>query len=160
MKLIMCLLIIFCFGIAGYLFKQKQILTLKFLKFLADFENFYDSNINLFKCNVIEIIDNYKITQKNKNENFINLFQKNSNIYSFDKEILKKYLNNDSAIVIENYLVSIGKNEYYYECEKNKKLKQYLAEQIKIAERNVDVKGSLTFKILLAIGAVFAILLW
>ena len=161
MKILFCLIIIFAFGITGYLYKQRYILRLKFANYLLSFVEYYDSNLSLFKTNMIEIINVFIIMQKNKSEKYIKLFQKNGQVFEINEEILKNNLNNESVLYhTKSYLNSIGKNEYDYEKEKNKNFKEYIKQQIAIFEDEIEKKGSLGFKIMLAIGAVVAILIW
>lgn len=161
MKILFVIFIIIIFGIFGILYKRKLELEYLFLKYIQSFNNYFSSNVVLFKNNIVDIIDNYKIMQKNKNANFDNLFLKNGNIYEFDEKILKCYIsNNDTVQVIKLYLESIGKNEYYFEKEKLNEFNIFIKQKIEQSYNNLKNKGDLYFKLLLAVGAVIGILLW
>ena len=161
MKIFLIVGIIICFGMIGYLYKLKLKQEILFLNYVYDFEQYYASNITLFKNNVVEIIDNYIIMQKNKNANNCNLFIKTNNIYSINKDIIKKYIQTkEIQEIVLLYFENLGKVEYYDEKEKNEKIEKYLKEKIKICSENCNNKGTLYFKILLSIGVIVAILLW
>lgn len=161
MKICLLVFVVLLFGMLGFVLKSKYIKKCDMLKFVYEFENYYSSNLSLFKNNVVEIIDNYIIMQKNKNENFCKIFRKNHNIYSIDEDFLKKYISDANITqTLKSFLQDIGKNEYDYEKEKNKNIREYLKQQIEIAESDINKKGSLLLKLLLSVGAVVAILLW
>ena len=145
----------------GYLFKNKLKEEYLFLKYLEEFNEFYYSNLVLYKNNSVKIINNYIIMHKNKNANYVKLFLKNNNIISYNEEILKFYIFDNHVIeIIKRYLNDIGKNEYNYESEKCKNFSSFLKTAIDKSEENYKNRGGLTFKILLAIGAVVAIIIW
>lgn len=161
MKIFICLSIIFAFGAVGYLYKERFVSKLKLANFLLSFVEYYESNLSLFKTNMVEIINTFIITQKNKNEKLIKLFQKSGQIFQINDEILKNNLDNENCFnQVKKYLNSIGQNEYEFEKEKNKNFKEYIKQQILNFEDEVEKKSKLGFKILLAIGAVVAILIW
>lgn len=161
MKILFIILIIIIFGIVGIAYKRKLELEYQFLKYVNDFNNYFSSNIILFKNNIVNIIDSYIIMQKNKNAKFSNLFLKNGYIYQFDEKILKYYIfSNDTKEVIKLYLNNLGKNEYYFEKEKINEFNVFIKQKIEQSYDNFKGKGDLYFKLLLAIGAVIGILLW
>ena len=161
MKIILIVLVVFAFGLIGYLIRQRYENECLFLKYIEDFVNFYYSNIALFKNSAVEIINNYIIMQENKNANYNNLFLKNNNLYSINDKILKKYiLSIEDISIINQYLTAIGNNDYEYEIEKTKAFLDYLKRKKEESVRNLKNKGVLYFKILLSIGAVLAILIW
>lgn len=161
MKILFVIIIIVIFGIIGILYKRKLEDEYRFLKYIQDFNNYFSSNVFLFKNNIVEIIDNYIIMQKNKNANFCNLFLKNGNIYEFNEKILKLYiLSDDAREVIKLYLENLGKNEYSFEKEKLNEFNVILKQKIEESYNNLKSKGDLYFKLLLAVGAVIGILLW
>jgi len=99
--------------------------------------------------------------QNNKNAK-INIFKTNSaNICEFNINLIKNSLYNIQEIeVIERYFLQIGTGNYEYEKNKNKQLLEFL-NKLKVAvDSDIKTKGELKFKILLAVGAVIAILLW
>ena len=153
--------IIIAFGIVGILVKKKYERENEFYKFLKNFHQYYISNVSLFKNNVVEIIDNYIIMHKNKSANYIKIFAKSNNIYQFNHEIIERnIIKKEDAVIVLNYLNNIGKGEYVFEKEKIYEFSKYL--DVKIDESLIDLKnkGELYFKLLLAIGAVIAIILW
>ncbi len=161
MKLAFIILIVICFGIVGFMYKKSLERQWLFLKYIKKFHDFYSSNITLFKNNIVEIIDNYIIMHKNKNANFSKIFLKNNNLYQFDNKFLQIYTrNNDVCLIIENYLKSLGKNEYYFEKEKIYEFSSFINNKIDESYLNLKNKGDLYFKLMLAIGAVIGIILW
>lgn len=161
MKICLVIIIIVLFGIIGILYKRKLEDEYYFLKYIQDFNNYFSSNVVLFKNNIVEIIDNYIIMQKNKNANFCNLFLKNGNIYEFNEKILKSYISsNDTKELIKLYFKNLGKNEYSFEKEKLNEFNVILKQKIDESYNNLKNKGDLYFKLLLAIGAIIGILLW
>lgn len=149
------------FGLVGYLYKRKLKNEYELLCFIQNFANYYNSNMTLFKCDIVEIINKYKIMQNNKNAKFCNLFLKNSNIYNINQEFLNDYLSNKKDIeLIYKYLSECGKNEYEFEKEKNRGFELFIKEAIEISYNCYKEKGGLIFKLLLSIGAVIGILIW
>lgn len=149
------------FGLVGYLYKRKLKNEYELLCFIQNFANYYNSNMTLFKCDIVEIINKYKIMQNNKNAKFCNLFLKNSNIYNINQEFLNDYLSNKKDIeLIYKYLSECGKNEYEFEKEKNRGFELFIKEATEISYNCYKEKGGLIFKLLLSIGAVIGILIW
>lgn len=149
------------FGLVGYLYKRKLKNEYELLCFIQNFANYYNSNMTLFKCDIVEIINKYKIMQNNKNAKFCNLFLKNSNIYNINQEFLNDYLSNKKDIeLIYKYLSECGKNEYEFEKEKNRGFELFIKEAIEISYNCYKEKGGLIFKLLLSIGTVIGILIW
>lgn len=155
--LIVCLMIVF--GGAGYIYKLKLKSEYLFNCYLLDFVKFYNSNMTLFKNDVVAIIDKF-LSTKNKNAKFDDLFVKCNNIYSFNNKVFEKYLSNSNAQIVNEYLSSVGKNEYEFEKEKNNNFEKFLNDAINVSKLNFENKGSLYFKLSLAIGAVVCIVLW
>ena len=161
MKVVLVLIVIVAFGVVGYLYKQKLKNELNFFKFINEFEEYYNSNMTLFKCDIIEIIDKFIIMQNNKNAKYINLFLKNKNLYIINKDfILKQITNKETVETIYKYLTLCGKSEYDFEKEKNENFKVYINNLIIGSEKIYREKGGLIFKLLLAIGSVIGILIW
>ena len=161
MKIFLEICIILFFGSAGYFYKNKYKESLKTLNMLHEFACLYDSNISLFKNDLQEIINNYIITHKNKNANYCKFILKNDNIYQFNMEFLKnKIIDKNTFNVIQRYLIEIGKSEYEYEKEKNRKFEQFLTTKIIEENKLEKEKGGLGFKLMLALGAVVAIVIW
>ncbi len=161
MKLIVCILIILIFGLIGYLYKKRLNEQYLILKFISNFHNYYMTNINLFKNDIVQIINNYKITQINKNAKYIQIFENNSNIIQINEKILNLYIyDKDVFAIVKEYFANIGKTEYSIECEKNTGFDKYLNLKIQESLNNVQTKGVLYFKLLLAIGSIIAIIIW
>ena len=161
MKMLLEICIILFFGSAGYFYKNKYKESLKTLDILYEFSCVYDSNISLFKNDFQEIINNYIITHKNKNANYYKFILKNNNIYQFDMDFLKnKIIKKSTFEVVQRYLIEMGKSEYEYEKEKNKKFEQFLTTKIIEESKLEKEKGWLGFKLMLALGAVVAIVIW
>lgn len=158
MKVIFVTSIMVCSFLIGYSYKYKLKEKLNLYFYLRDFFKNIKSNINLFKCNIIEIIDNYIL---NKNAKYNEIFIKNEQIYKISSKNLKKYLMNEQEILIlEKFFNDIGSNDYEYELKKFNDFEKYLDDKIIESEKIVKNKGELFFKIALSVGAVFAILIW
>ena len=161
MKIVIVLAIIIVFGLVGYAYKNKLRKEYLFLKYLQDFVIYFNSNIVLFKNNSVEIINNYIIMHKNKNAIFNNLFLKNDNLIKINSKILNIYITNKEILnTIENYLNSIGLNCFEFEEEKSERFIKFINDKIKESYENIKIKGDLFLKIMLAVGAVVAILIW
>jgi len=161
MKYCFLILIVVLFGAIGYYSKFKLINQKRIIAAIKNYVEFYDSNITIFKVNLIDINNKYIIMQNNKNAK-INIFKTNSaNICEFNINLIKNSLYNIQEIeVIERYFLQIGTGNYEYEKNKNKQLLEFL-NKLKVAvDSDIKTKGELKFKILLAVGAVIAILLW
>ncbi len=160
MKILIGITIVLTTGLLGYSYKLKLNKSFEFLKFIQGFENYYAANVNLFRNDIQEIINNYIIKHKNKNAEFCNIFQKNGNIYQINKELLNKYVIENDVDIIYNYLSTIGTNDYDYEKEKNNNFKQYIDIAVSKADEVLKQKGNLYFKLSLAFGAILAIVIW
>lgn len=161
MKILLCIVLYGTVASFGLIYKRKLKNEYDLLAYLLDFEKYLSSNIVLFKNNIVEIIDKYKIMQKEKSAKYNELFIKNNSKVEFDKKILDKYISNTSTKeIIENYLSSIGKSDYEFENEKNKKFEEYIHAATENALKKVNEKGSLYLKLSLAAGAVLCILVW
>lgn len=161
MKIILISVIIVFSGLIGSSLKTKIKNELEILKIIKSYINYLDANISLFKTNIVEINYNYKIMQKNKTANKLNIYSKNNNKVIFELDILEKYIyKKDLFLTIKNYLITLGQNEYVYEKEKLSILNDFLSKCVEEDELEFKTKGSLWFKLSLAIGAVIGIILW
>lgn len=156
MKIFICLIIFLLAIVFACKYKNHYDYKLAIVQEILAYIEFYDNNISLFKENLIEINNRYIITQKNKNakqycfiENYV--IKHNKNIEIFNE--------NDNRI-INDYLSGIGKNEYEFEKEKNKSILNFLNKLQEKTKEEVKTKGELGAKIIVAIGAVLAILVW
>ena len=161
MKIILIIIILLCFSYIGYKYKNKLFSEVEFLRYLYNFHQYYSSNINLFKNNVVEIIDNFIIMQKNKNAIYNKIFLKNGNIYSFDKDFIKIYIKEEcNQDIILSFLNNLGKSEYEFEQKQILTIEKFLKFKIDESLNIYNNKGNLYFKLLLAMGAVVAIIIW
>ena len=67
MKYVLMVLIIFIFGYIGYKKKHNITNQKNIIDDIKDYIVFYDSNISVFKTNLVEINSRYIIQQNNKN---------------------------------------------------------------------------------------------
>lgn len=161
MKYIVLVFIVAIFGILGYQKKRFYLNQKKTLQSLIDYVIYYDANLSVLKNNLTQINDDYLITHNNKNANIYNILLKNNNIYQFNLKIIKNTLFNlNQSSVIINYLQHIGMSEYENEKNKNKEILEVLNNALVKCGENIINRGELYFKIMLAIGAIFAILIW
>ncbi|MBR2391522.1 MAG: hypothetical protein IKB06_03400 [Clostridia bacterium] len=161
MKILMEVCVILFFGYVGFQYKKSFKEKERCLVCLLDYVRFLDSNISLFKNDVVEIINNYKIMHKNKNANYINFFKNNNSKIQIDENILKlKIKNNETIYFIVNTLNNFGVDELEHEKEKLKKLELFIENKITKANKETKEKGEVYFKIFLAVGAVVGICLW
>ena len=158
MKITLVLSIMICSFLIGYNYKNDIKKELELYKYLKLFIDNLKANINLFKSNIIEIIDNFL---KNKNADFNKIFEKKQQIYEISSIQLKKILKNEQeCLFITNYFSSLGANEYNFEINKTEGFEKYLESKIVEYENTLKNKGELFFKIALSVGAVIAILIW
>ena len=161
MKIVLVISINLFFALVGYYYKNKIKKEIDVLEFLKDFISFYETNLVLYKNDIHEIFNNYKITQKNKNAKQLNIFENNDNYLKINEENLKEYVSNEytNGLIIK-YFSSIGMSDYLFEKEKLLNFKNVLSNKIIVLEKELKEKGGLFFKIMLAIGMVLSILIW
>ncbi len=156
MKIFICL-IIFLIAIAcACKYKNHYNNKLKIVQETLSYVEFYDNNISLFKENLVEINNRYIIMQKNKNANMYNFIE---NIIIKHVKYINIFNENDNRI-INDYFDCIGKSEYEFEKEKNRNIINFLNKLQAKTKDEVKTKGELGAKIIVAIGAVLAILVW
>lgn len=161
MKIIAVLVIMLTGGYVALFYKNKLKQEYLLLNYIKEFFEFYVSNIELFKENIDYIINNYIIMQKNKIANYNNIFLKNDNIYKINEDFINKTIkNNNLKFAIINQLKQIGKSDFNYEKEKSNTMINLLSKEVNIAYENYNKKGSLYFKIIIAIAAVVSVLIW
>ena len=161
MKIFLVFFIMLISFFIGFSYKNKIQNELNFLLYLKNFSNYLKSSINLFKNNIVEIIDEFIILENQKNANFNKIFAKNIEIYEFYLENIEKYISDKQiSFTIYNFLKSLGTNEYDYEGKKINSFIIYIDSKILEYEKNVKENGDLFFKIALSIGAVISILVW
>lgn len=161
MKLFVFVLIIFIFGVIGYEIKKKYIEQKNCLIFFKELFEYIHLNISIYKNNVVEIINNYLIMQKNKNAKYINIFPKNNKIIEINQKNLNNIIfDNDLTNIIKTYFDNLGKTNIDGECEKLKAILDVINGYILKTNTDIKSKGDLYFKIILAIGIVIVIILW
>ena len=158
MKLLVVIFIMLASYFVGYLYKNNLKDKLNFYLYLKDLLKNIEANINLFKNNIVDIIDAFIL---NKNAKYNEIYIKNGQLYVVLDEKLKKYAINESDIlIIKKYFNELGLNDYEYEIKKINEIEKYLSERIIECESIIKNKGELFFKIALSVGAVVAILIW
>lgn len=156
MKIIICILILICSMFISYFYKKHFESRLEMVNSLIDYIEYYDSSISLFKENLNEINNKYIIMQNNKNANKIQFSSKNNILLI---EYVKIFNNSDNQI-INRYLTNMGNNEYDFEKEKNKSMLDFLSRLKQKVSEETKQKGDLGSKIIVAIGAIIAIIIW
>ncbi len=152
MKLFLIFLIILCFGSVGYFYKVSIKKENEKYKFLLDYVRYLNANITLFKRDIIEINNNFKIMQKNKTANNIP--------FNLNNISNNQYLDNFNDKIVQDFLTSLGQNEYEFEKEKIIEFEKYVLNKVDKLTVDIKNKGDLFFKIMLSIGAVIGILIW
>jgi hypothetical protein len=140
--------------------KKKVKNEYKFLLYLKNFVIYLRSNFNMFKSNLVTILNEYIALQENNND-FNLIFDKRDEIYIINKEAIYSNISKEEdALTIYTFLSSLGQNNYEFEDEKINSFLAFL--EVKIAEyfTNIKVKGVLTEKIMLAVGLIISILVW
>ena len=161
MKNLVIVFVVLCFSSMGYLFKQKYKNQKIFLEEIKDFLEYFKANMSVLDSNVIEIINSYKIIQNNKNAKDFNLFQNNENLVEFSAKTLEKHIYNEKIIqILKNYFEDFGSKTHEFELEKLNNILSFLDGFIQKTEDEIKSKGDILFKILIAVGLVFAIVLW
>ena len=161
MKIIFVVFIMLLSFIIGYLYRNKIQNELNFLLYLKKFSDYLKSGINLFKNNIVEIIDEFIILENQKNAKFNKIFLKNMQIYNFCLENIENFIyDKQISFTIYNFLKTLGTNEYEYEGEKINSFILFIGSKILEYEKKLKEKGELFFKVALSIGAVISILVW
>lgn len=156
MKIVICVLVLICSMIISYFYKKHFENRLEIVNSLINYVEYYDSSISLFKDNLNEINSKYIIMQNNKNANKIQFLSKN-NLLLVENV---KYFNESDNQIINGYFMNMGKNEYEFEKEKNKNMLDYLSKLKQRVGEEVKQKGELGSKIIVAVGAIIAIIIW
>ena len=161
MKLVLVLIIMSVSFFIGQVYKKKLKSEYDFLIYLKNFSEFLKSNINLFKNNLVEIIDSYILLDENKNAKFMQIFQKKGEIYEISQENIEKLISDKQiSFVIYSFLVSLGSNEYIFETEKISTFINFLDGKVLEYANNLKTKTDLFLKVALYVGAVISILVW
>lgn len=161
MKYLLMIIIVLGFGLFGYYQKQKIKNKNKLVQLIIDYVNFYDANLSVFKNDLFEINNNFIIMQNNKNANINNLVIKNADLFQINHEMLHGCLKKDNELsLIVNYFHLIGRGEYDDEKTKNAEMIRLLEKMQKRTTEEIKTKGDMNLKIILAVGAVIAILIW
>ena len=157
-----CLIIIFIVcALIGYQIKNRYRQQCVLLNQIDSFIDFLYPNINLYKNNLSDIINNYLILQNNKNAKNYKIFHKNNNLYqinnvNIDDIICNKIVKSNLELFFNN----IGKLDLDGECERIKNFRKELNKYIINAEKDLKEKGELYFKISLSIGLILCVILW
>ena len=161
MRVYVYFFIIIIFGLIGYEIKRKYIEQKNILLFFKSLIEYLKLNITLYKSNVDEIINNYKIMQNNKNAKYVNLFLKNNN---FNANIIKNSNNcfndKDTKNLIETYFFNLGKEDIVGENKKAEVILKSINDSLAKINKEIKTKGDLYFKLMLALGVVMVVLLW
>ena len=161
MRIYLLILIIVVFGVFGYEVKRKYLEQKNVLIFLKSFIEYLRINMSIYKNNIQEIINNYKIMQNNKNAKYINNFLKNSKIEQDNiKNICGYIFDKNLKTMLELYFSYLGNEDIENENKKTENILSILNEYIIKTTEEIKSKGDLYFKILLACGIVLVILLW
>ena len=161
MKIIFLILILILFCAIGYLFKEKYKKQKLILEHIDDFLMFYKSKIVISKNNIVEIINEYKIMQNNKNANLQNIFQNNNNLFNFNENLAKRYIFDEKLLkIIVDYFENIGAGNQNFEIEKINSFSKIIKEYLNKTSQEIKTKGEISFKISIALGLVVLIILW
>lgn len=161
MKLVLIVCVILASGVIGFMLKNKYKLQKEFLMFLKNFLEFSLVNVGIYKNNLSEIINNFIIQQKNKNAKYVNFFQNNGKVYTFDLNFVNEWINDETCIYeLKSFFGSMGKADKDGEYEKIKREINVLEGFISKAEKQEKEKGDLYFKISLAVGIALGIIIW
>lgn len=161
MRVYVYFLIIIIFGLIGYEIKRKYIEQKNILLFFKSFIEYLKLNITIYKSNVDEIINNYKIMQNNKNAKYVNLFLKNDNLKAnIIKNINNYFSDKDIKILIETYFFNLGKEDIDGESKKAEVILKAINDSLAKINKEIKTKGDLYFKLMLTLGVVMVVLLW
>ena len=161
MKILKVILIVGITWWIGYNKKHKYIKQKKILEDLIEFISYYRNNISLFKENILKIINDFNIMQKNKNANYIELFIENNGIYSINRQLLNNCIYDAKIFnIIENCCSGLGKSEYDYEQEKLNIFQNILLSELKNTDYDLKQKGDLFLKIMISVGITISIIVW
>lgn len=161
MKFFVLITIFILICLVGYFFKEKYKRQKLLLEKIDEFLIFYKSKIVVSKSNVIDVINEYKIMQNNKNANLQNIFENNDNLYKFNEIFAKRYIFDENLIkLITAYFENIGSGNQEFELEKVNGILEIIKEQLEKTTKEIQTKGEVGFKLFIAIGLVVLILLW
>ena len=161
MRVYVYFFIIIIFGLIGYEIKRKYIEQKNILLFFKSFIEYLKLNITIYKSNVDEIINNYKIMQNNKNAKYVNLFLKNDNLNAnIVKNANNCFNDKDIKILIETYFFNLGKEDIVGENKKAEVILKSINDSLAKINKEIKTKGDLYFKLMLALGVVMVVLLW
>lgn len=161
MRVYVYFFIIIIFGLIGYEIKRKYIEQKNILLFFKSLIEYLKLNITLYKSNVDEIINNYKIMQNNKNAKYVNLFLKNNNLNAnIVKNANNCFNDKDTKNLIETYFFNLGKEDIVGENKKAEVILKSINDSLAKINKEIKTKGDLYFKLMLALGVVMVVLLW
>lgn len=149
MKILMLILIVFCFIYIGYSINRHYKVKNDFLKNFLDFICVYENEIQFNKNNLINII---------KSHSFGKYFDNFLNDYITSKTSIPSFILDNEKIEIETFLNSLGKKDIDGEI---KNLKMYKMKFEIIYQKSCEdlKKGKLSLKLSFVLGLLLAILL-
>ena len=161
MKKFVIVFVVFCFCYIGYLVKQKFKNQRNCLEQIKNFLDYFKANMSVLKSDVVEIINDYKFIQNNKNAKEFHLFQNNENLVEFNSKLLERYIYDENlSSVLAKYFDDFGMRTHEFEREKLDDFLPFIDLCIQNTNEEIKSKGDLWFKILIAVGLVLAIVLW
>ena len=161
MKILLVVFIMLSSFLIGSGVKQKIKNEYSFLVYLKNFVVFLKSNFNMFKVDIVSIIDEYIKFQDDKNGKYNAIFQKNNEIYIINyRAVCDNNSNEEDKHTIYTFLNAMGKSNYEFEDEKINSFLYFLQNKMKEYCDNIKEKGVLTEKIMLAVGLIISILVW
>lgn len=160
MKIFSVVIIVGMCGVVGYNYKSSITKKLELLKLLRKYTEFVESNLTLFKTDLLKINNKFIIMQKNKNAECLQNILNNTTLKSNNTYFYKVIKDKDVCEIIISFMSELGKGEYDFEIEKINRFLLFLNKQITKCEDDVKNKGDLFFKLSLAVGAVLGVCIW
>lgn len=161
MKNLFIFSIVFVFCYIGYLIKNKYKKQKVYLETIKDFLEYFKSNMFDCKNNIVEIINSYKLLQKNKNAITEDIFENTEQIFKFNNKFAEIYVFDECLLnIINKYFTDIGSQCYVFENEKLDSFLKILSNYIEKTNLEIKTKGDLLFKIFISLGLILAIVLW
>ena len=161
MKIALVILIMMLSFLFGNSVADKYKNQYQFSVYLKNFATYFKSNLIMFKTDVVKIIDDYLMVEKNQQVKFNDIFIKENYIYKINETAINNYIiEKEDAFTIYTFLSFLGKNHYEFEDEKVNSFLNFLEIKQKDYLKNIKEKGVLSQKIILSIGLIISILIW